>query len=317
MLENKNTVFDKKSLPLVSVVIPTYNRPKLVGNAIESVLAQTFQNFEIIVVDDSTDNETEMVVKNFNNAKIKYIRVEDIQKGSAAARKKNIGVRNSSPDSKYIAFLDDDDEWLPRYLEVVIEELEKDKSLTGVIPQGISKLRDGTILKRRILKPSEFRFWKHGVGNCWTLRKEIFIKENIWYDENDIFEDLDFVLKLKDHKLKIIPQILWISYPLPQTKGASSSTKFERQADNIPYFFQKHFETYKKAGKEALSFLYYFTGKIYCQAGRIKEGRKHLREAFKIYPTLEHFLYYTASLFFPQIFQSYKLQFWKHKLLGK
>jgi len=309
--------FNKKSPPLVSVIIPTYNRPQLITRAIESVLAQTYQNLEIVVVDDSTDNKTEKAVKSFHNAKIKYIGVEGIQKGSAAARKKNLGVRNSNPKSKYIAFLDDDDEWLPRYLEVVIEELEKDKSLTGVIPQGISKLRDGTILKRRILKPSDFRFWKHGVGNCWTLRKEIFVKENIWYDENDIFEDLDFILKLKDHKLKIIPRVLWISYPLPQIKGTSSSTKFERQADNIPYFFQKHFETYKKAGKEALSFLYYFTGKIYCQAGRVREGRGYLKEALKIYPTLEHFLYYVTSLFFPMIFKSYKLQLWKHKLLRK
>ncbi len=310
MLENNN-------FPKVSVIIPTYNRPNLIKRTIKSVLNQTYQNFEIIVVDDSPNDETEKVVKSFNDKRIKYFKIEECKEGSAAARKKNFGVKHSNPNSQYIAFLDDDDEWLPQFLKVTITELENDTNLFGVIPWGISKLADGTELKKRALKPEDFKVWKHGVGNGWVLKKEIFEKMNIWYDERDIFEDLDFGIKLKDYKLKIIPQKLWVYYVLPSTRGVSSSTKFERQANNIDYFFQKHYSTYAQAGKEALGFLYYFTGKIYCQATKFEKGRKHLKKAFQINPSFEYLLYYLISLLFPEIFLSYRLQIWKHKIFQK
>jgi len=301
--------------PKVSVIIPTYNRPQLILKAIKSVLNQTYQNFEIVVVDDSLNDETQKVIENLRNIKIKYTKIEEIKKGSAAARKKNTGVKNASSDSKYIAFLDDDDEYLPNFLEETVKKLEKEDGLAGVIPRGVRRLADGTKLKT--VNPSDYRFWRGGVGNGFVLRKEIFFKENIWYDEKDIFEDLDFGIRLKDYRIEIMPQILWISNVLPLAKGTSSSTKFERQADNIKYFFKKHYLTYEKAGKEALGFLYYSTGKIYCQAGRIKEGREHFKKALKINPNLEYFIYYLASLFIPKIFQSYQLQFLKHKLLRR
>jgi cellulose synthase/poly-beta-1,6-N-acetylglucosamine synthase-like glycosyltransferase len=63
--------------PTVSVIIPTYNRAHLVGRAIRSVLNQTFQDFEIIVVDDGSTDNTEEVVKGFNDPRIRYIRHEE------------------------------------------------------------------------------------------------------------------------------------------------------------------------------------------------------------------------------------------------
>jgi len=76
--------------PAVSVVIPTYNRAHLVGRAIRSVLNQTYQDFEIIVVDDGSTDNTEEVVKSFNDPRIRYIRHEENRGGSAA---RNTGIR--------------------------------------------------------------------------------------------------------------------------------------------------------------------------------------------------------------------------------
>jgi len=76
--------------PKVSVVIPTYNRAHLVGRAIRSVLNQTYQDFEIIVVDDGSTDNTKEVVKSFNDPRIRYIRHEKNRGGSAA---RNTGIR--------------------------------------------------------------------------------------------------------------------------------------------------------------------------------------------------------------------------------
>lgn len=81
---------DKLEGPTVSVVIPTYNRAHLVSRAIQSVLNQTYQDFELIVVDDASTDNTEEVVKDFKDNRIRYI-YHDENKGGAAAR--NTGVK--------------------------------------------------------------------------------------------------------------------------------------------------------------------------------------------------------------------------------
>ena len=98
-------------MPDVSVIIPTYDRSEFLRTAIASVLAQTLQDFEIIVVDDASADDTQEVVGNLDDGRIRYIRHE-INKGVAATR--NTGVLNSK--GKYIAFLDDDDKWFPEKL---------------------------------------------------------------------------------------------------------------------------------------------------------------------------------------------------------
>ena len=96
----------------VSVVIPTYNRARYVGRAIDSALAQTHRAYEIIVVDDGSSDDTESVLKDRYEERIRYIRQDNA--GPSAAR--NVGIRAAK--SEFIAFLDSDDVWLPRKLEV-------------------------------------------------------------------------------------------------------------------------------------------------------------------------------------------------------
>lgn len=105
---------------LVSVVIPTFNRPAMLARAIESVLNQTYTNLEIIVVDDASEGDIEAVVKSFDDERIKLIRHEHNHGGSAA---RNTGIRHSR--GRYIAFLDDDDEWLSQKTERQLKDLRK------------------------------------------------------------------------------------------------------------------------------------------------------------------------------------------------
>src|SRR5581483_7703419 len=106
-------------MPKVSVVVSTHNRAELLHAAIASVLSQSFQDFEILVVDDHSQDHTAQVVQRFRDGRIKYLRHET-RRGGAAAR--NTGIQNSS--GEYIAFLDDDDEWLPEKLETQVALFE-------------------------------------------------------------------------------------------------------------------------------------------------------------------------------------------------
>jgi len=107
-------------MPLVSVILPTYNRADTIGRAIDSVVNQTLSDWELIVVDDgSTDNSTELILERYSREpRLKLIRQEN--QGVSGAR--NTGLRASA--GKYIAFLDSDDEYLPHHLELESAFLE-------------------------------------------------------------------------------------------------------------------------------------------------------------------------------------------------
>jgi glycosyltransferase involved in cell wall biosynthesis len=104
--------------PKVSVIIPTYNRAHLIGKAIQSVMDQTFRDFEVIVVDDGSEDNTWEVVSQFTE-KVKYILQE--KKERSAAR--NNGIRHAR--GKYITFLDSDDIYLPDKLRIQVESMDR------------------------------------------------------------------------------------------------------------------------------------------------------------------------------------------------
>ena len=103
MTESKDILF--------SIIIPTYNRANLIGKAIDSVLAQTYHNWELIIIDDGSTDNTRDVVRSYNDNRIKYFYQEN--RGRSAAR--NYGIDISKGD--YISFLDDDDYYLENFLE--------------------------------------------------------------------------------------------------------------------------------------------------------------------------------------------------------
>ena len=107
--------------PKVSIIIPTYNRADLLPRAINSVLNQTFQDFELIIVDDGSTDNTKQVVEEFQkkDKRIKYI----WQENSGLPTSRNTGIENTQ--GEYIALLDDDDVWLNKKLEIQLNKIEK------------------------------------------------------------------------------------------------------------------------------------------------------------------------------------------------
>lgn len=183
------------SLPKVSVIIPTYNYGAYIREAIQSVLDQSFANFEVIVVDDGSTDNTADVVSGFSDTRIKYVRQEN--RGLPSAR--NTGIRESS--GSLLAFLDADDKYHPLKLEAQERLLEKNPSI-GV-----------TYSSHVFVDPSGSPLWLHRAPRSVSfldlvsgypfapsdvvMRREWAFRVGL-FDESFILnsEDLDFHIRL-------------------------------------------------------------------------------------------------------------------------
>ena len=103
---------ENQKTPLVSVVIPTYNRIHSLPASVESVLKQTYENLELIIMDDGSGDGTEAYVKSIADERVRYQK-SDVNMGPSAARNKGAELASG----EYLAFQDSDDEWMPDKLE--------------------------------------------------------------------------------------------------------------------------------------------------------------------------------------------------------
>jgi len=136
--------------PLVTASIRTYNRANLLPRAIESILNQTYQNLELIILDDcSTDNTAELIKKYQDiDSRIKYIR-HNTNKGTGAG----FNTINRTASGKYVAYLDDDDIWLPKKLELQVAKMEQMGEKYGLITGGVLHINGDTEKILSIFKP--------------------------------------------------------------------------------------------------------------------------------------------------------------------
>ncbi len=125
--------------PLVSVVIPTYNRAGVLGRALTSVLNQTFPDLECIVVDDGSTDQTVALVEEFQDPRLRLLRLP-VNRGVCHAR--NVGIQAAR--GELIAFLDSDDEWLPQKLELQIRRLRGSADPKATVVYCLCYRRDGT-----------------------------------------------------------------------------------------------------------------------------------------------------------------------------
>ncbi|WP_273838467.1 glycosyltransferase family 2 protein [Halococcus sp. PRR34] len=119
----------------VSVVLPTHNRADVLPRALDSVLEQTHENLEVIVVDDASTDDTESVIGDYGDDRITYVRHEKSRGGSGA---RNTGIERAS--GTFVAFLDDDDEWRPHKLEAQLDAYDRADGDVGVVYVGIENV---------------------------------------------------------------------------------------------------------------------------------------------------------------------------------
>jgi glycosyltransferase involved in cell wall biosynthesis len=125
--------------PSISIVIPTYNASKYITDTVNSILNQDFDDYEIIIVDDNSTDNTYEIIKNLSSAKIKYYRLDQNHGGPSLPR--NIGIKKSR--SKYIAFCDSDDLFAPDRLSSSVDFLNKHNEV-GMVFMNETKFDDTT-----------------------------------------------------------------------------------------------------------------------------------------------------------------------------
>lgn len=128
-------------IPTITVVIPLYNKAPHVARALNSVLAQTFNDFEVIVIDDGSTDDGAVIVKEFEDPRIRLIQQKN--QGVSAARNKGIDESRA----ELIAFLDADDEWLPEFLETIVR-IRKKYPEAGLYGTAYEIHVQGSIVKR-------------------------------------------------------------------------------------------------------------------------------------------------------------------------
>lgn len=239
-----------------SIIIPVYNAEKTISYCLDSILEQTFQDFEIILINDGSSDDSEKVIKIYikkNPQKIKYF----VQKNGGVASARNNGI--SRANGKYLFFVDNDDFLDPDYIETFIKEIEKTKA--DVVFGGYKRTKkDGTILFQKDVKnhpTSKFVFLPPWAR---VYRKESLTKNGLKFLEINIADDI-YLNVLANLKLQVLP-IEYSGYNWVDNKSSVSNTDhkgFNKKLDFIPFLDKTHIDTKSlKISKEEKSLLEYF-----------------------------------------------------------
>jgi glycosyltransferase involved in cell wall biosynthesis len=268
--------------PKVSVIIPTRNRAHVLRRSIESVLAQTVDSLELIVVDDASDDDTESVVKAINDPKVRYVRC-DCHRGAPAAR--NAGIRLAR--GQYLAFHDSDDEWLPNKLDRQLELIERRAPFADVVTCGTIRTRpDGR--ERIAIAASEtlsydslLAFGEPFWGGPTILVRRTAATCQVFFDESlPAGQDWDYVVRLAQ-----VARVVSVREPLVKVgrvAGDRVSTQLKK-LEGRKLLRNKH-ESELRRYPHALAEHEIGIAKWSISCGEYTEGRRRLVNALRIRP---------------------------------
>lgn len=235
--------------PFVSVIIPTYNRAWVINKAISSVLNQSFDNFELIIVDDGSSDETKHLVKSIKDERIIFLTQKN--KGPSAAR--NYGISESK--GKWIAYLDSDNEFYSNYLDVMLKYLKVNSSTVFAIPKldyRLEKYEKGKLIKsvdysEKIPENAKitdvidrtFHFDTNGLIHL----KKVFDEGIKWDPKVNVMEDWEFALSLAEKYpdgFLFVPEILAKYCQRYGSDGLVSTNSYQDIANGFEIIYKKH-----------------------------------------------------------------------------
>ncbi|WP_219013029.1 glycosyltransferase family 2 protein [Shewanella algae] len=199
------------TLPLVSVVIPVYNRSHIINRTLKSVQLQTYKNVEVVIVDDCSNDSEELkkVIDRFKGLDIKYIRHQVNRHGGAA---RNTGINIAK--GKYIAFLDSDDVWIPSKLRESIDsilESNVDFVYSKLKTKGAYEKVYPTRGLRQHERLSDYLLVNGGTIQTSTIVIKSKVAKKVLFDDTLVrFQDYDFVVSLEKYGAisKFIDEVL-------------------------------------------------------------------------------------------------------------
>jgi len=264
---------------LVTIIIPVFNRADILPRAIKSSLSQTYQNIELIIIDDGSTDNIEEIVKGFRDSRIQYIRFSK-NRGASAAR--NTGIKSSRGD--FIAFLDSDDEYLPEKIEKSLKIFKGLARNTGMVCSNFWKIegKEKKLGVHKKIKPN----YQFPSISTWVLQKEVFEKIGLFDERLRAEEDREFMFRFHE----FFP-FYFIDKPLVIRYGtqASLSSNTEEYVRARKIFLEKHFPSFQKK-RGFLARQFYRLAKDLYSIGQKEEARKYFLKAFITYPFKAEYL---------------------------
>ena len=201
-------MFNMNVSPLVSIILPTYNRAAFILETIESIRNQTFKNWELIIVDDGSDDNTEEIICQLKDERIQFIKA-----GRTESKGKLINTGIQKASGGLYAFIDSDDIWAPEKIEKQVRALQQYPEAEFCLTGGFNfytayepeeyfyKKREG--IKVGNIFTDYFRSELAGFTQALMLRKDCMAVIGL-FEEKKSFGDLDFILSLAYHFTAII-----------------------------------------------------------------------------------------------------------------
>jgi glycosyltransferase involved in cell wall biosynthesis len=178
---------------LITVVLPTFNRAHLISLCVDSLLLQTYQNWELIIVDDGSEDETATVIKRYTDARIRYIYQENAERSAA----RNNGIEHAK--GEWICFLDSDDEYQTNHLWELAKFIEDIKPSPGLIATGITTQQEEAGKRKEFLNLNNHILQE--IGSKFLIPSQVCVHrsilENVRFDVRfRLWEDTHLWLRI-------------------------------------------------------------------------------------------------------------------------
>ncbi|MBM7618238.1 glycosyltransferase involved in cell wall biosynthesis [Bacillus tianshenii] len=236
--------------PFFSVIIPTYNRSDIMKEAIESVLQQTYDDFEIIVIDDHSTDDTEAVVRGLGDDRIIY-KKNTRKKGGGGAR--NEGIFTAT--GEWVAFLDDDDVWVANKLELFYKKIKESDGETGLIYSAFTyydfnnkvELKTNAYGKTGWIRNDLLYTNWIGTYSAVAVRTDLLHSINGLDEDFSSYQDLELYVRITEvAKVEYIPESLTL-YRVDNLDNISKS--FDKKLSGNLKFYSKYKEDIHKLPK--------------------------------------------------------------------
>ncbi len=285
----------------VSVIIPTFNRANMLIHAVKSALEQTYNDLEVIVVDDGSTDETEEVVKRIaqDDSRLRYLKHE-VNKGMQAARNSGLKVARG----QYIAILDSDCEWLAEKVATQVALFEKGSEKLGVVfVSFLSTNSEGKFVTGQI-RPIRGEVYADVLARCspaptstLMMKKECFERFGS-FDENIICwtEDDMCMIFAKEYEFDYDHRPLVIDRYHTDDRV---STNYARSAKGRYNITEKHrSEILAHCGRKTLGWHYRIAGQLFLEAGDVNSAKDAFMKSYRANPLSLTAFYYALFLLF-------------------
>jgi glycosyltransferase involved in cell wall biosynthesis len=273
-------------MPTFSVIIPTFNSEKFIRRTIQSVLDQTYKDFELIVVDDGSKDETQAILKELE-IKDQRIKTLFLENSGSAIVPTNRGIEMAK--GTYIAFLDHDDQWKENKLELV-EKAFNEGPEVGFVATNVEVINEITG-NRSISKPF---MGKEGLPietlpagdyfntmSMLTIRHDVVKKLGGLDPHIMVFGDYDFIARMLQHEVAYVflPEPLTL-YTIHENNMSAVGRATARRIQDLEYIITKHHSKFAEY-RESLSKVQHAIARLYLLLGKRKEARRYFKEAIQ------------------------------------